>query len=379
MVTVDLNTRVLPTGHRVFMVRPGSGYNLLKPFIDNQAIAPDLPFFDIPDGERPRDYSNVDDQIKRARAFAEWVKTEETRSAPPPELELVNYAKEDSPARVAMYRNTADEILFGLPKGSLIFVPNPNLTESGLFGELAESEGKRISFFGTGHRSKFKYLGRKLNNAKLLPMRKLPPSFIDPMKRRNWIHEFDGRESELLYRQYYGDFEILGRKTVSEISVTKQRVIPLDLSIIGALTTLIDQNLLRYQHGDTDLLGMLEAVFLAPDDEGPVIHANLGSPGNLLVESVRRSAAPVLKVILALALAGFTGYEIHDFVDGGQLAITNSQSLPGVEGGSLDETQQLTYDFVRSTGRDSLNQIVELVRDFHDRTGGNVNASVNNE
>ncbi|MET4104075.1 hypothetical protein ABIE58_003524 [Roseovarius sp. MBR-78] len=37
----------------------------------------------------------------------------------------------------------------------------------------------------------------------------------------------------------------------------------------------------------------------------------------------------------------------------------------------------MTYDFVRSTGRESLDEIVGLVRDFHDRTGGNVDATVN--
>jgi hypothetical protein len=161
--------------------------------------------------------------------------------------------------------------------------------------------------------------------------------------------------------------------------ITGQRVYPQDLSIIGALTTLIDQNLVRATAGDTEALSLLEAVFFPPDqDEGPVIHADLGSPGNVLIESVMRRAAPVLKVMVVLAL-GYTGNEIWDMVQANNLQITNSQALAGAGEAVLAETQQMTYDFVRSTGRESLNEIVELVRDFHARTGGNVDASVDGD
>lgn len=71
MVTVNLNTKVLPTSHRVYMVRPGSSYHLLKAFTENKAIAPDLADLSIPDGVRPRDAESIADQVKRARALAE--------------------------------------------------------------------------------------------------------------------------------------------------------------------------------------------------------------------------------------------------------------------------------------------------------------------
>ncbi|WP_170428126.1 hypothetical protein [Ruegeria arenilitoris] len=379
MVTVDLKTKVVSQSQRVFMVRPGSGYHLLGAFNNNGVIAPDLAFLDIPNEKRPRDYENINDQIKRARAFADWVKTEETRTEDVPSTKLSDYKDAASSARVSMYRNTADEILYGLPKGALIFVPNPNFTQRAMFGELAGPDEARVKFNGTGHHSGFMYLGRKLNNVKFLPMRKLPKEFYEPMKRRNWIHEYGTRETELLYRQYYGDFEIVGRKAVTEIEVTGQRVFPQDLSIVGALTTLIDQNLARNAAGDPETLGLLQAVFLPPDqDEAPVIHANLGSPGNVMVESVIRRAAPVLKVIVILALT-FTGTEIWSMVQDESLQLTNSLALEGAGGEVLAETQQMTYDFVRSTGRESLNEIVGHVRDFHDRTGGKVDATVSRD
>lgn len=358
------------------MVRPGAGYHLMSAFFENRLIGPDLAFLDVPNGVRPRDFNQMEAQIKRARAFAEWVKTGDSRSLPPPTRNLSEYNKVDTPSRLAMYTNTADDILYSLPEGSLVFVPNPDLRKDAMVGELVGPEQERVKFNGTSHWAELEYQGRALRNAKMLPMRTLPKELYPPMKRRNWIHQYTGRVTELLYRQYYGDFEILGRKAVTEIEVTGQRVYPQDLSIVGAVTTLIDQSLARSAAGEVDALTLLQAVFLPPDrHEGPIIHANLGSPGNVLVESVVRRAAPVLKVIVILSL-GFGASEIWEMIQDDNLRIINSQALRGAGADLLAETQQMTYDFVRSTGRDSLNEIVELVRDFHDRTGGSVDAAI---
>lgn len=379
MVTVDIKTKVLPTAHRVYMVRPGTGYHLLGPTMENRAVAPDLAFLQIADGARPRDADGIDIQITRARAFAEWVKTEERRGEDRPSPALENYAGVEAPPRVAMYRNTADEILHSLPEGSLVFVPNPDLTRDGMFGELVAANAPRVRFNGAAHRADFTYLGRQLRNVKFLPMRKLDSAFFEPMRKRIWIHEYAARETELLYRQYYGDFEIIGRKAVAEIEVTRQRVSGTDLNIVGALTNLIDQTLARVANGDAEQLTMRDVVFMPPDPQGPVLHANIGSPGNVLVESVTRRVAPIVKVIMALALAGYVGADVWDMVQASTLALENTDGLVGVADAQLAETHDKTYAFVRASGRESLNEIMEYVREFHARTGGRVDASIRND
>lgn len=361
------------------MVRPGTGYHLLGPTMENRAIAPDLAFLEIEDGIRPRDAVGIDTQITRARAFADWVKTEERRGEDRPSEALADYAGIETPPRVAMYRNTADEILHSLPEGSLVFVPNPDLTRDGMFGELVAANAPRVRFNGAAHRANFTYLGRQLRNVKFLPMRKLDPAFFEPMRKRIWIHEYAARETELLYRQYYGDFEIIGRKSVAEIEVTRQRVSGTDLNIVGALTNLIDQTLARVARGDAEQLTMRDVVFMPPDPQGPVLHANIGSPGNVLVESVTRRVAPVVKVIMALALAGYVGADVWDMVQGNTLVLTNTDGLVGVADAQLAETHDKTYAFVRASGRESLNEIMEYVREFHARTGGRVDASISND
>lgn len=375
MIQVDLNTKVLPTSHRVYMVRPGGGYHLRQAFSHNSAIAPDLAGLDIPNGIRPRDFDTIPAQIKRARAYAAWVKTEETRAEDMPSNNIATYVGGEKAARMNMYRNTADEILYSLPKGTLIYVPNPNFTETAMFGELVGPDDDRIRFNGTGHHAQFQYLGRRLTNVKFLPMRKLPKTFFPPMKKRNWTFEMDARSSELLYRQYYGDFEIVGRKSVTEIEITKARVYAPDLAIVGAVTNIVDQTIRRLEADDAEMISLLDVVFLAPEGDAPFIHANLGSPGEVLIEAVRRNGARVVKVLIALAVV-YTGHEIWHMVDTEQLNLVNSQAIQGVGADELAETQQLTYDFVRSTGRDSLNDIVDRVREFHERTGGNVDATI---
>lgn len=357
------------------MIRPGSGYHLRQAFSENKAVAPDLAGLDIANGTRPRDANNIESQVKRARAMSEWVKTEETRSEQMPSSRIEDWAGGEKPHRLNMYRNTADEILHQLPKGTLIYVPNPNFIEKAMFGELVGPDEDRVKFNGTGHHSQFVYLGRKLTNVKFLPMRKLPKAFFPPMKKRNWTFEMDTRSAELLYRQYYGDFEIVGRKSITEIEVTKSRVYAPDLAIVGAVTNLVDQTIRRLEAQDAEMVSLLDVVFLAPEDDAPVIHANLGSQGEVLVEAVRRHSARVVKILLALAVV-YTGHEIWHMVENNQLSLANTQAIQGVGVEDLAETQQLTYDFVRSTGRLSLNDIVERVREFHDRTGGNVDAKI---
>lgn len=375
MVQIDLNTKVLPTSHRVYMVRPGSGYHLRQAFFEHHAIAPDLAGLTIPDGVRPRDFDGIPDQIKRARAYSEWVKTEETRSAAMPSAAIASYSAEEKPPRLAMYRNTADEILYSLPQGTLIYVPNPNFTEKAMFGELAGADAERVRFNGTGHHAQFTYLGRKLTNVKFLPMRKLPKPFFPPMKKRNWTFEMDTRSAELLYRQYYGDFEIVGRKSITEIEITEARVFAPDLAIVGAVTNLVDQTIRRLEARDGEMISLLDVVFLAPEGDAPIIHANLGSPGEVLIEATRKNAARIVKVLFALAVV-YTGHEIWDMVHANDLNLVNSQSIAGVGAEDLAETQQLTYDFVGATGRPSLSDIVDRIREFHNRTGGNVDATI---
>ncbi|MBM3616739.1 MAG: hypothetical protein FJX28_15340 [Alphaproteobacteria bacterium] len=260
------------------MVRPGTGYHLLGPTIENQAIAPDLAFLEIEDGLRPRDDVHIDRQITRARAFADWVKTEERRGTERPHQDLASYAGVEPPPRVAMYRNNADEILHGLPEGTVVFVPNPDLTRHGMFGELVAADAPRVRFSGAAYRDNFIYLGRRLRNVKFLPMRKLDPAFFDPMRKRNWTFEYAARETDLLYRQYYGDFEILRQKVMTEIEVTRQRVSGTDLNIIGTLTNLIDQTLARVERGDHQYPTIQDVVFMHPEPQGPVLHADIGSP-----------------------------------------------------------------------------------------------------
>jgi hypothetical protein len=379
MVTIDIKTKMLPSSHRIYMVRPGAGYHLIGPTFEHRAIAPDLAFLEIPNGERPRDLAGIENQIARARTFSDWVKTEESRREQQPSRVLADYAAHEVPPRAGMYKNTADEILHSLPEGSLVFVPNFDLTRDGMFGELASPEAPRVRFNGASHRADFTYLGRELKNVKFLPMRKLDPAFFEPMRRRIWIHEYAARETELLYRQFYGDFEIIGRKAVAEIEVTRRRVSGTDLNIVGSLTTLIDQTLARVANGDAEPLTMHEVVFMPPDPQGPVLHANIGSPGTILVESVARRVAPVVKVIMALALAGYIGSDVWDMVEANTLVLENTESLAGVADAQLAETHDKTYAFVRASGRESLNEIMEYVREFHGRTGGRVDASIRND
>lgn|GEM_PF-2281788 len=87
----------------------------------------------------------------------------------------------------------------------------------------------------------------------------------------------------------------------------------------------------------------------------------------------------MVKVIVALAVAGYTGWQVYDMVQANSLVLKNTDDLVGVSEAQLAETHAKTYSFVRATGRESLKEIMEYVNEFHARTGGKVDASISDD
>lgn len=373
-IAVDLNTRILPSSHGVFMVRPGKNYHLYKSAKDFHVVAPDVPLLDIPNGERPIDQDNLDLQVRRGRAFRSWAESEETRSEPLPETDLNQYTNVENLPHHNRFVNVVEEILWGLPEGSLSFIPDFSLASAAVFGELVGPKDSRQKITGGGRFSNFLYQGRKLRDVKPIPMRELPPTALLSKKKNTTIVQIEGRDRQILYRQYYGDFEILGQKSTVQIATTKPRFTGPDAAIIGALATMVQEAWQRRAHGESSVPRLGEAAFLDLGDDAPAIHANINSPGEVLLEAVQRTPH-VVKVIIALALA-LTGPELYELAQSGAIDIVNTAHAAGVSSQETEETREFLFHFLNSAGADSVNEIVENIRVMNNRTGGNVDANI---
>lgn len=373
-IVVDLNTKILAAGQKTFMIRPGANYHLFDAFAQESVVAPDIPFLSVPNGVRPIDYGNLDAEIRRGRAVREWARTEETRSQAFPDIALRTYQNAENAGQHGRFVSVVEEILWGLPADSLIYVPNMSLYQDALFGELAKADDARPIFNGPGHLALVSYQGRSLLNARRMPARDLPYTILQSKKKNTTVVEIEGRDRLLLYRKFYGDFEILGERSLMELSTTKPRFTASDATVIGALTTMVHEAWQRKERGENTVPSLLEAAFMDIGDNAPNIHANINSPGKLLVESSTR-AAHIVKLLVVLCLA-IDAPELQGAALAQSIEVENSQRAAGMPDVTEVETREFLFHFLRNAGANDVEQIVANVRKLHDRTGGQVDAKV---
>ena len=379
-IKIDLRTRTLGSDHKAYMIRSGKEYHLFDRFIEMQAVAPDLPELDIPDGLPPLDDPTINDQIKRARALRDWAMLPYNRGEDKPTADLEFYKGEEKKPYHGMFVNSAQHVLWEIPGGSLIYVPNPSFLHNGLFGEVVSPSEKRLRFGGKKRMVGFSFEGRRMTDVRHLPMKKLPERLLELKKYRVGVSQLRREEQLLLYRQYYGDFAIHEGRVQAEIKTTKDYFSPTDATVVSAFANMVQENLNRLRQvdgGDLVFVDIKEAAFLDWDVDGLLIHAEIDSPGKIQVYS--RGLAPlVFKVIFSLMLVVPT----HDLVLHAQtndIEVTNSRSPGGsrVNEGENRAVQEGVVSLLKLIGAENLDKTIELVKAFNARTGGTVDSRVN--
>jgi hypothetical protein len=128
------------------MVRPGKSYRLIEDFARAGALAPDVPLLSVPDDKRVEDVDDLDNQIRRGKAFRDWEATPVARRGEPPSRAAGDYVLVENGGHHRRNINTAVEILEALPAGALVFVPAAGLADRALMGELAPADEERVTF-----------------------------------------------------------------------------------------------------------------------------------------------------------------------------------------------------------------------------------------
>ena len=359
------------------MIRSGKEYHLFGRFIEKEAVAPDLPELSITDGMAPLDDPTIDDQIKRARALREWAMLPYSRSDVKPTTDLEFYGDQLKKSHHRMFVNTAQHVLWEVPTGSLIYVPNPSFLGDGLFGEVVSPSENRPRFLGERRMKAFLFQGRRMTNIRRLPMKRLPDHLLKLKKSRVGVTQLRREDNLLLYPQYYGDFAIYQGHVQTEIKTTKDYFSPADATIVSAFANMVQENLDRLTSGDgQDFLSIEEAAFVDWADGRIQIHAEIESPGKMQIYGSTR--API---IFAAAIALFLAVPSHDIVRHAKengIELINSRSPGGSPASGVDnsEVQREISSFLVRIGADDLERTITLVKAFNERTGGTVGTSV---
>lgn len=377
LLTIDLNTPIIEENQKAYMVHPGRHYRLFGRFLRNHAIAPDLPELSVPDGKDPRSVADLDEQIFRARAIRDWLALPKDKRAETevPTIDLNHYKSNDEFNKRAYHDNFIDNmrlILWGIPKNSTIFIPNPDLAGSGFFCELHSADEKRISFHGSLEAKPFKYLGRPIKNIKHVPMRLIPPEILAEKSRQSIVTMFDNEQSEKLYRLYYGSFSINNSITQIEIDIPSSIFRPADSNIVNGAANFFEDNIQKLEKGEINPTTFLDALFIAFDDTELQLHARLNSEG--VVQIAAKSVSPlVLSILIFLAgevsaddlVAELNNRKAHGISS--QIKVINTKCSEDSEYPRKIENR--LFGVLDMMGEQDLRLVCERLAEFKKRTG----------
>lgn len=369
MLKYDLKTAIIDEAQRVYFLQPGKGYLLFDSLLENRCVATDLPNLELEDGKSPREAGNLDDQIKRARALREWLSlNSKLRKTTEYTLDLEEYRDTEEKRFHENYKDVLIDVLWNLPAGSPVFVPNPSLAEHGFFCELEKSSAPRVKFNGPRHAGDFQYTGRKVKNIQHVPMRFVPPEILESRGRNSILTELDFKKSERMLRLYYGSFSIRDVLNQSEIQIKSDIFQPVDSTTINALANMIEDNLQKMEAGEDDVLSLVDAALLEFDIGEIRIHARLNSEGILQIAG-RTLAALLVGFMLSLP-ADVKAEDIAKDLVQHKVSIVNSSCPEDDDYPRLMEER--LFGIVDRLGEDEITNICKRIQRLKGRTGATV-------
>jgi hypothetical protein len=379
---IDLNTTVIENNARAYMVHPGKGYHLFAPFLGHGAIAPDLPEIEVGDKVKPSDVKNFDLQIKRARALRDWLGLNDSiRRKTSYSTKLTDYSESEIRRYHNSYIESADLILWGLPEGSVVFVPNPDLAGQGFFCELESNTKERKLFPGVGKAIHFNYLGRRIRNIKRIPMRLVPPEILESKTRQAVVTELNDEFSQRVFRLYYGSFSIKQGVTQVEIDIASDVFRPVDAVTLSVVANLFEDNLQKFERGESSGTDLMDALFKTFDEAELQLHARLNSPG--VVQIAAKSVTPIVFSALFCLTGSLSAQEIadeaatraqHNTTTGLSVKIKNTKCPEDDEYPRLIEDR--LFGILNMMGEKEIILVCDRIEQFKTRTGATTDAKV---
>ncbi|KAJ01870.1 hypothetical protein PM02_16970 [Sulfitobacter mediterraneus] len=314
-------------------------------------------------------------QLGRAIEFRDWAASPEYERGLPPAQAIERYATyhEDRSVMRRMLKTAASEILWDLPDRALIYVPAPNLEGLAMTGELAPRRSARTTVRGTRHRSTMTFLGRRLEGAKVFPMRILPSDVTEaPRASGQTTFEFENYARERLLRAHYGDYQLGGDVAMMQFVSDSDRFDIRALGRLAAISDLLDHYI---QTGEVMHPGVF--LFNAEGSSGAEVHARINSRGGrLLVESANLGPHLLRALLLVATMANpVTGQELENMAINDSIIVENTSDTILQDEGIVTATERSLRDFAREAGVANLDIILENLRRSHEETEGDIDGS----
>ena len=352
---IDLATRVLDDQMQVHLIHPGARYAFYDPVSQNSVLPVDLPFFDIPNGRAVPDADQISPMLERARVMRRWAKRSKSEvRTPMPAQNLDHYRvglnlKAGAKGARTRLRNAAQKILWDMPEGSLVVIPQKGITGQAILAELGAPNAARDRVHGQDHYAGLTFLARPVKILNRVSMLALPADVLGAARSTRAVQNIGGQSEDRILRLAYGDYQ-RDRDFVAGVMSNNENFDALVLGQMIDLHVAIEHFLEKREVLDPGRVTWAPAVNSAPH-----LHATINSPdGRASLES-QGMATFAVKLLGIVAASGISLAIAGRLIAEGHIDVMNSKEPDGSTK-EIQASADALIDFFATSGYSSYNE-----------------------
>ena len=311
---------------RGYVARPGKGYKLYRTFVDNDIVAPDLPFLDLTDGLPLGEHKDLEQRIRRSRAIRSWYRA--GKEGDGPDRELAAYTNARSDKSVHSLRTTIGGFFEKLKIGELVIVPPSAFAQDAYIGEVTSDPTDYVPVHAPVYGNDA-ITGRRVKWLARIQKRRLPSSILEALEHPTSIYILARSDRAPIYAAAYQSFIDLSKahpEYTSRFDVASDKYTSSTDLLLQAFFNSIASNMKAIQNEEDIKGNFYEAAF---DDLGQYsleLRTNVNSPGFLSLAS--KFATPLIAAAL-FVIAVQIGPDAAKAANDGKILIGNSMAPAG--------------------------------------------------
>lgn len=343
---------------RVVFVHPGARYTFYRDVLEREVLPVDVPYLEIQDRVGVPEANEISPMLERARDMRRWAKRtkkEAHKRRPSMDLNYYRTGLNQEPAAQGVrtkLRNSAQKILWAVPKDSLVVVPSPRLAGDALLAEFERRKAPRQIVRGRNHYEGMEFLARPLRNLKKVPMLSLPSSVLASARSTRFIEDISGDAEDQLLRLYYGDYQRNSDFVAGVVAQTEN----FDALVLGQMIDLhvAIEHFLR----SGKVLRPGQALYRSGETRAPQVHATINSPdGRASLESTGIATFAV-KLLMIVAVSGVALGTAGKLIAENQILVENS-AQQNVDPDILQASANALVDFFSTSGHENYTEYLK--------------------
>lgn len=355
---------------QVNLIHPGARYAFYDAISQHSVLPVDLPFFEIPNGQAVPDADRIAPMLERARVMRSWAKRPKSDSRilmPAQDLDHyrvgLNLEAGAQGARTRL-RNAAQEILWDMPEGSLVVIPQKAITGQAILAELGAPNAARYRVQGQEHYAGLNFLARSVKIVNRVPMLALPADVLGAARSTSAVQNIGGHSEDRILRLAYGDYQ-RDRDFVAGVMSNNE---DFDALVLGQM---IDLHVAIEHFLETgEVLEPGRVTWARQVNSAPHLHATINSPdGRASLES-RGRATFAVKLLGIVAASGLSLAVAGQLIADGYVDVVNSKE-PGASTATIQASATALTDFFATSGYSSYNEYLSGLQNGLERNATN--------